>query len=83
GEASAFTAPDETAAYYDTSGLGFLPADHVVLSKFIASSTGYITEIRLMCFGSGNVKVAIYSDCNGEPGTLLNKVDTSTAVVSG
>ena len=83
GEASAFTAPDETAAYYDTSGLGSWPADYVVLSKFMASSTGYITEIRLMCFDSGNVKVAIYSDCNGEPGTLLNKVDASTAVVSG
>ncbi|MCJ7653997.1 MAG: hypothetical protein MUO97_01645 [Dehalococcoidia bacterium] len=68
---------------YDSSNVSPYGADHVVLGKFIASPTGYITEIKLMCFDSGNVKVAIYSDCNGEPGTLLNKVDTSTAVVSG
>jgi len=83
GEAIVFAAQDEAAAYYATSGVDLCGADHVVLSKFIASSTGYITEIRLNCFDSGNVKIAICSDCNGEPGTLLNKVDTSTAVVSG
>ena len=83
GEAFIFTAQDESAAYYDVSILGFWPADHVGMSKFIASYTGYITEIKLNCSGSGNVKVAIYSDCGGEPGILLNKDDTGTAVVPG
>jgi hypothetical protein len=37
----------------------------------------------LRCTASGNVKVAIYTDNNGVPGTLIAAVNDSTAVTAG
>ncbi|MBM4453019.1 MAG: hypothetical protein FJ013_00355 [Chloroflexi bacterium] len=54
-------------------------ANYVCNGRFQAEASGNMTEFRLKCSASGNVKVAIYSDA----GSKLNAVDTSTAVVEG
>ena len=51
--------------------------------KFTASVTGNITTIKTHGSGSGNVKVGIYSDTAGKPGTLLAANNTGTAVTGG
>ena len=56
---------------------------YFILIKFAAVSSGELSEIRVKCSDSGNLKVAIYADNAGEPGTRLAKLDTSTAVVAG
>jgi hypothetical protein len=51
-----------------------------VWNKWAATSSGTVTEIRVKCNDTGNVKVAVYADNNGEPGALLSAVDASTPV---
>jgi len=50
--------------------------------KFTAIATGSMTEFRLKAGVNANVRVALYSDNAGQPGTLLNSV-ASTGVVIG
>ena len=52
------------------------------LAKFVAEATGSITTIRLNAAGHVNVKVGIYEDSSGQPGTLLSSV-ASTPVAPG
>ena len=62
---------------------GSYSANRFVLYRFQATTTGNMTTFKFKASGSGHVKVAIYSDNAGEPGTLLSAVNTSTAVVTG
>jgi hypothetical protein len=57
--------------------------DYFTLNKFTAEATGTVTEIKIYCGGATNVKVAIYENSGGEPGALLNAVNTSQACVAG
>jgi hypothetical protein len=56
---------------------------YFALAQFTAEATGAITQIRVKCASSGNIKLAIYSDISGEPGTLLGAVNTPTTVNAG
>jgi hypothetical protein len=67
----------------DTSSSGNNFSNYVSLCKFTAEATGSVTSIGVKCSGNGNVKVAIYADNSGQPGSLLNAVNTSTPVSSG
>ena len=62
---------------------GTYPANYFFLYRFQATTAGNVTTFKFKASASGHVKVAIYSDSAGEPGTLLNAVNTSTAVVAG
>jgi hypothetical protein len=57
--------------------------NNAVWNKWAAISTGSVTQIRVKCNNSGNVKVAIYTDSSGNPGALLNAVNASTPVSAG
>jgi len=57
---------------------------YFALGQFTAEASGDITELRVRCASSGNIKLAIYSDNGGEPGNLLPGAFTnSTPVVAG
>jgi hypothetical protein len=56
---------------------------NVMIQRFQAGATGSITQFRVKASASGSVKVAIYSDNNTQPYTLLNAVNTTTAVSAG
>jgi peptidoglycan/xylan/chitin deacetylase (PgdA/CDA1 family) len=56
--------------------------DMVSLCRFTAFAYGSISQIRLKCSDSGNVKVAIYEDNAGSPAALLQSTG-SIPVVSG
>jgi hypothetical protein len=58
-------------------------SNYFILSRFTANSTANMTQFKINCSGAGNVKVAIYSDNAGQPGNLLNSINTSTPVVAG
>ena len=62
-----------------TTGFG----QYFWLVKYTAEATGLLSEIKIKSPGSYNVKVAVYADNAGEPGALLAKKNTSTAVVAG
>ncbi|MGB8707167.1 MAG: hypothetical protein WCD72_04355, partial [Dehalococcoidia bacterium] len=57
--------------------------DYFCLSKFTAEATGAVTEIKIYCGGASNVKIGMYENNGGEPGALLNAVNTSQACVAG
>jgi len=58
-------------------------SNYFILDSWAATNTGNVTQIRIKCGASGNVKVAIYADNAGQPGPLLNAVNTSTPVTTG
>jgi len=58
-------------------------ADYLVLSRFRTDKTGGVNQIRIRCSSPGNVKLALYTDYNGEPGMLLNAVQTGIPVADG
>lgn len=57
--------------------------DYIWADKFTASVTGAMDQFRIKVDGSGNVKVAVYADDDGEPGALLNAVNAGQAVTAG
>jgi hypothetical protein len=59
------------------------PGNYFFLYRFQAVASGNITTFKFDASASGNVKVAIYSDSSGAPGSLLNAVNTSTPVTAG
>jgi hypothetical protein len=82
---SQFKTPVQTQkliGHDDAPFSGYGASNYISMTKYIASTTGTITELRIKCNGSGNVKVAIYSDSGGNPNSLLYSVG-STAVVGG
>ncbi|MCJ7515404.1 MAG: putative Ig domain-containing protein, partial [Dehalococcoidia bacterium] len=56
----------------DTSGTATVSPDYIQLSKFTASATGTISQIKVYSTALAHVKVAIYADNNDQPGALLN-----------
>ncbi|NOQ55625.1 MAG: hypothetical protein GQ477_02340, partial [Nanohaloarchaea archaeon] len=58
-------------------------SEYFILDKFTASANGTINTIRVHHNAPVKVKVAIYDDDGGEPGTLLNAVNTNQSVSSG
>lgn len=67
----------------DVSVDSYAEVDKLYLSKFTAQFSGDITQIRILSEGNANVKLALYEDNTGEPGNLLNAVNTVQAVVAG
>jgi hypothetical protein len=61
---------------------GQLPGDYVLLYRFQASASGQVELIRIKTGESGTVKVAVYADNSGEPGSLLNAVNTPVNVTA-
>jgi hypothetical protein len=57
--------------------------DYLVLSSFTASKNGFITQFKLYCSASGNVKIGIYTDSFGQPDLLLNAINISQPVING
>jgi YD repeat-containing protein len=49
----------------------------------LASRGGTLNQIKINCGGAANLKVAVYSDNSGAPGSLLAANSASTPVVSG
>ncbi len=61
---------------------GQMPNDYVLMYRFQAAASGQIIRIKVKVGESGTVKVAIYADNSGEPGSLLNAVNTAAAVTA-
>jgi len=61
----------------------FIVGGYVLFIRYQAVASGTCNKIKVQSSGSGNVKVAVYADSAGEPGSRLAKQDTSTAVVAG
>jgi hypothetical protein len=59
------------------------PGSYFFLYRFQAAETGNIVTFKIKASGPGNVKAAIYADNAGEPGSLLNAVNTDSPVVTG
>jgi hypothetical protein len=57
--------------------------DYFHLSQFTADATGEVRQIRINSTANTNIKIAIYEDSAGEPGDLLNAVNTSCPIVIG
>jgi hypothetical protein len=53
------------------------------MQRFQAEQSGTMSIFKVKCSGSSNVKVAIYADNSGEPGSRLGYNDLSRAVTSG
>ena len=68
----------------DVAASAFAVENYIVLSKWTASATGRISEIRCRVKASttGNIILGIYSDNAGQPSTLL-ATTASTAITSG
>jgi len=58
-------------------------AEYVHMNRFAAAAGGNLNKILVKCTNAGNVKVALYADSSGNPGSLLNSNNTSNAVVTG
>ncbi|MDD4986038.1 MAG: hypothetical protein PHQ43_09655, partial [Dehalococcoidales bacterium] len=59
-----------------------MPGGYVIMLRFQATDSGNITRIKFKPGQNGTVKVAIYADDSGEPGSLLNAVNTATNVTA-
>jgi hypothetical protein len=62
-----------------TTGASF---SYIEMSKFTCSGTGKVSEIHVYSKANGNVKVGIYADISGEPGSRLSVNNTGTAVIA-
>ncbi|MDP2402196.1 MAG: putative Ig domain-containing protein, partial [Actinomycetota bacterium] len=58
-------------------------ANHLIMDRWTATESGSLSEVRVKCGASGNVKVALYADVSGSPGQLLAANHSGRAVVSG
>jgi hypothetical protein len=67
----------------DVSADTTIGANYISMTRFQALQSGNVTSFRVRATGSGNVKVAIYTDTSGEPDSRLGYNDSSQAVSSG
>lgn len=67
----------------DLACQGLMVAGYFALGRFQALATANVTQFNLKANTAGNVKVAMYSDNAGQPGALLNAINTDTAVAAG
>lgn len=63
--------------------IGSLGKDTFYLTRFQALQTGTAVTWKLKASGTGNVKLAVYSDNGGVPGMKLYALETPTPVVAG
>ena len=75
--------PQKLVGADDTACDKSIGYNYFVLSRFQAVGTADVVTFKLKASDTGNVKVAIYSDNSGQPGSLLSAVNTTTAVVAG
>jgi len=64
--------------YDDASGTN-LVTGWLRMEQLQCVATGLMTEFRLKAGGSANMKVAIYADSGGEPGTLINQAQSAVS----
>jgi hypothetical protein len=57
--------------------------NYLVMDRYAAIATGNVTQIRVKCTTGGNVKVALYNDASGSPGTLITANNTGASVSAG
>jgi hypothetical protein len=57
--------------------------NYILFSKYTAVASGNITCIMVDAAIAGNIKVAIYTDNNGAPGTLLNANNNDSVLTQG
>ncbi len=85
--AAAFKMSTEFQKYigadHDTDIEAVCSGNHLHLIRSAASRSGIIDELRIRCASSGQVKLAIYADNNGEPGRLINAIASNTPVSAG
>lgn len=70
----------------DQTGGGTLPADCFILDKWILPArgiSGIKTQVRVKCETDADIKIALYNDNNGEPGTLITAINDPIAVTAG
>jgi hypothetical protein len=67
----------------DETAIGICGPDYMHMGRFTALRSDVVNEFRIECVDTGSVKVAIYADKDGLPGSLLNAVNTSIPVVAG
>jgi hypothetical protein len=67
----------------DATAIGTGGAGYIIIDRFLAGSSGTLVQIRLKCTASGTVKVALYADNAGSPGSLLMANNTPASVVAG
>jgi hypothetical protein len=67
----------------DATATGSQAGNLLALDKWVAGSSGTVTQVRVKAGAGSNIKVAIYADNAGEPGALLNANNSGTAVAPG
>ena len=67
----------------DAAASGNHGANYLLLTRWMATASGNLNQVRVKCGAPGNVKVAIYADSAGSPGALLGANNSGQAVVSG
>jgi hypothetical protein len=67
----------------DAAITGPLSPGYISLTRFQAVATGDAVTFKVKSGSSANVKVAIYDDSTGEPGALVNAVNTDNPIVAG
>ena len=67
----------------DATATATAGGNYIVLDRWAAVASGNVTQIRVKCTTTGNVKVAMYTDSAGNPGTLINANNTGAPVVVG
>ena len=67
----------------DVAATGTHGANYLLLTKWTATASGNLNQIRVKCGAPGNVKVALYADSGGSPGALRGVNNTGAAVLAG
>jgi len=67
----------------DAVAIGPVGASYLLMDRFAAVAMGNVTQIRVKCTTAGSVKVALYTDSTGSPGTLINANNTGASVIAG
>jgi hypothetical protein len=58
-------------------------ANYIIATKYTLSEAGTVTQVSIYAVRAGHVKVAIYADNNGSPGSLLVANNSPTTVTVG
>jgi uncharacterized protein (DUF2141 family) len=58
-------------------------ANYIVATKYTLSEAGTVTQVSIYVVRAGHVKVAIYADNSGTPGSLLVANNSPTTVTAG
>jgi hypothetical protein len=59
-----------------------LSSGRVRYFKYTADASGTVSEIKIYALANGNVKIAIYADSSGDPGSRLAYNDSGQAVTA-